>query len=76
MVGAMVQGVASLFVLDELGSGAKTARAIASSIHPSAGALIRLTPQRLVWWKGWTSGSAKAEERVPSRGGARRSESA
>jgi nitroimidazol reductase NimA-like FMN-containing flavoprotein (pyridoxamine 5'-phosphate oxidase superfamily) len=58
MVGVMVQGTASLFVLGQLGSGAKTARAIASSIHPSAGALIRLSPQRLVWWKGWTSGSA------------------
>jgi hypothetical protein len=60
MVGAMIQGTASLFVLDELGSGAKGARAIASSIHQSPGALIRLSPQRLVWWKGWTSGSAKA----------------
>jgi hypothetical protein len=58
MVGAMVQGTASLYVLDQLGSGAKTARAIASSIHPSAGALVRITPSRLVWWKGWTSGSA------------------
>jgi nitroimidazol reductase NimA-like FMN-containing flavoprotein (pyridoxamine 5'-phosphate oxidase superfamily) len=58
MVGAMVQGTASLFVLDRLGSGAKTARAVATSMHPAAGALVRIVPRRLVWWKGWSSGSA------------------
>ena len=58
MAGAMVQGTAACYVLDELGSGAKTARAIATGLHPGAGALVRITPERLVWWKGWTSGSA------------------
>jgi hypothetical protein len=58
MVGAMAQGSASFFVGDDLGSGAKTARQLASSIHGSADALVRLAPTRLVWWKGWTSGSA------------------
>ena len=24
---------------------------------PSADALVRITPRRVVWWKGWTSGS-------------------
>ena len=57
MVGAMVQGSASLFVLDALGSGAKTARALATAIDPEAGALVRLVPDRMVWWKGWNSGS-------------------
>lgn len=57
MIGAMVQGAASIYVLDELGSGAKTARALATSIDPEAGALVRLAPARLVWWKGWSSGS-------------------
>jgi nitroimidazol reductase NimA-like FMN-containing flavoprotein (pyridoxamine 5'-phosphate oxidase superfamily) len=61
MVGAMVQGTGSLFVLDRLGSGAKPARAVASSMHPAAGALVRITPRRLVWWKGWSSGSAEVE---------------
>jgi nitroimidazol reductase NimA-like FMN-containing flavoprotein (pyridoxamine 5'-phosphate oxidase superfamily) len=60
MVGAMVQGTASIHVLDALGSGAKTARAIATALHPGAGALVRIAPERLVWWKGWTSGSAPA----------------
>ena len=58
MVGAMVQGTASLYVLDELGSGAKTARSLATGIDPDAGALVRFAPSRLVWWHGWSSGSA------------------
>jgi hypothetical protein len=57
MVGAMAQGMASIYVLDDLGSGAKTARALATSIDPDAGALLRIAPGRLVWWKGWASGS-------------------
>lgn len=58
MVGTMVQGTASLFALDGLGSGAKTARTLATGIDPDAGALVRLAPARLVWWHGWSSGSA------------------
>jgi pyridoxamine 5'-phosphate oxidase-like protein len=57
MVGAMVQGTGSFHVLDRLGSGAKSARALASSIDPQSGALVRVLPERLVWWKGWSSGS-------------------
>ena len=60
MAGAMVQGTAAFHVLDALGSGAKTARAIATGLHPGAGVLVRIAPHRLVWWKGWTSGSAAA----------------
>jgi nitroimidazol reductase NimA-like FMN-containing flavoprotein (pyridoxamine 5'-phosphate oxidase superfamily) len=59
MVGAMVQGTGSFHVLDQLGSGAKSARALATSIDPEAGALVRIAPDRLVWWKGWSSGSAE-----------------
>ncbi len=57
MVGAMVQGTGELFLVGALGSGAKTARALAASIAPAAGAIVRIRPGRLVWWKGWTSGS-------------------
>jgi Pyridoxamine 5'-phosphate oxidase len=60
MAGAMVQGTGSFHVLETLGSGAKTARSIATALHPGAGALVRITPERFVWWKGWTSGSAVA----------------
>ena len=58
MVGAMLQGTASIYVLDGLGSGAKTARTLATEIDPDAEALVRLVPSRLVWWHGWSSGSA------------------
>jgi pyridoxamine 5'-phosphate oxidase-like protein len=58
MVGAMVQGTGGFHVLDRLGSGARSARAIATSIDPDAGALVRIVPRRLVWWKGWSSGNA------------------
>ncbi len=60
MVGAMVQGTASIHALDALGSGAKTARSLAAEIDPNADALVRLAPSRLVWWRGWSSGSAPA----------------
>ncbi len=59
MLGAMVQGTAAISVLDSLGSGAKTARALATSIDPEAGALVRITANRVVWWKGWSSGSVE-----------------
>jgi nitroimidazol reductase NimA-like FMN-containing flavoprotein (pyridoxamine 5'-phosphate oxidase superfamily) len=58
MVGAMLQGTASIYALDSLGSGAKTARALAIEIDPGAEALVRLAPTRAVWWRGWSSGSA------------------
>jgi hypothetical protein len=58
MVGAMLQGTATIYLLDQLGSGAKTARELATEIDPDAGALVRLAPSRAVWWHGWSSGSA------------------
>jgi hypothetical protein len=60
MVGAMFQGVAESFVEGSVGSGAKTMRAILQDLAPSADALVRITPRRVVWWKGWTSGSTNA----------------
>jgi nitroimidazol reductase NimA-like FMN-containing flavoprotein (pyridoxamine 5'-phosphate oxidase superfamily) len=60
MVGAMVQGTGACYVARELGSGSKTVRSIAEAMHPAADSLIRITPERLVWWRGWSSGSAAA----------------
>jgi len=59
MVGTMIQGTAGLFAVEQLGSGAKTAAGIAAGIDANAGALVRLAPARLVWWRGWSSGSAQ-----------------
>jgi nitroimidazol reductase NimA-like FMN-containing flavoprotein (pyridoxamine 5'-phosphate oxidase superfamily) len=58
MVGAMLQGTGEFFLASQVGSGAKTLDAIARSIAPAADALVRISPRRTVWWKGWTSGSA------------------
>jgi Pyridoxamine 5'-phosphate oxidase len=58
MVGAMVQGTGACYVGEQLGSGVKTARALAADMAPGADALVRVHPSRLVWWKGWSSGSA------------------
>jgi Pyridoxamine 5'-phosphate oxidase len=60
MVGAMIQGTGACYLPSELGSGAKSARAIAEALHPSADALVKIVPERLVWWNGWSSGSAAA----------------
>lgn len=61
MVGAMVQGTGSSYVAEQLRSGVKAARALASDMAPGADALVRVSPSRLVWWKGWSSGSAVVE---------------
>ncbi|MEA2550771.1 MAG: hypothetical protein QOE25_540 [Actinomycetota bacterium] len=59
MVGAMVQGTGACYVGEQVGSGVKTARALAADIAPGADALVRVSPARVVWWKGWSSGSTR-----------------
>lgn len=59
MVGAMFQGQGACAVDGAVGSGAKTMRELAGSIAPGATALVRIEPRRVVWWKGWSSGSAR-----------------
>lgn len=60
MIGAMIQGAGALFVLHGLGSGARSAEAriAAMGTNPHAAALIRIKAERLVWWRGWSSGTA------------------
>jgi len=62
MVGAMAQGTAGVFVLDRLDSGARSAetRVLLAGVHPDGAALIRIEPRRLVWWRGWSSGTVAA----------------
>jgi len=59
MVGAMFQGRATFAVEGEVASGATSLRSLASSIAPGASAVARVMPTRVVWWQGWTSGSAE-----------------
>ncbi len=58
MVGAMVRGEAELAVVAELASGARSAAAIARAVGAAEDAVVaRMRPERLVWWRGWTSGT-------------------
>ncbi len=59
MVGAMVQGVGSSFVVGAVGSGSKTLTTIAIEVADGADAVVRIQPRRVVWWHGWTSGSRR-----------------
>jgi hypothetical protein len=59
MVGVMVQGTATAFALDRLRSGRRSAsaRASAAGRDPEGAVLLRVVPGRLVWWRGWDSGT-------------------
>jgi hypothetical protein len=61
MMGAMAQGTAELFVVDRLRSGRASAEGcVASTGADAAGsALVRLLPEQIVWWQGWTSGTVR-----------------
>jgi hypothetical protein len=63
MAGLLVQGRAQLFSLPETTRGRPSllARLVDGGIDPSSAdqyALIRIRPTRVVWWQGWTTGSA------------------
>lgn len=59
MVGAMCRGTGEIFALERLVSGARSAdaRAELAGVDPHGAALVRIRPERIVWWQGWTSGS-------------------
>lgn len=58
MVGAMARGEAELAVVAELAVGARSAERIAREAGVGGdAALIRMWPERLVWWRGFTSGT-------------------
>lgn len=56
MVGAMFQGEAAFFVEGKVGSGSTSLRSV---LGAPGEALVRVRPRRVVWWKGWSSGSAE-----------------
>jgi hypothetical protein len=62
MLGAMVRGVGDVHVAASLTSGERSARAVAAAAGVDRGdvAIVRLRPERLVWWQGWTSGTVAA----------------
>jgi hypothetical protein len=62
MVGAMARGVAEIHVPGRLSAGERSARAIAAAVTAAGEdvAVLRLRPDRLVWWRGWDSGTVAA----------------
>lgn len=55
MVGMQLRGEARIYVPDELRSG--RASLLEASGATEGDAVVRLRPDRVVWWRGWTSGS-------------------
>jgi hypothetical protein len=60
MTGAMIRGSAEIADPRVLRSGARSAAEImADAGGPEDAALVRLVPDRLVWWQGWVSGTVQ-----------------
>jgi nitroimidazol reductase NimA-like FMN-containing flavoprotein (pyridoxamine 5'-phosphate oxidase superfamily) len=59
MRGLLLKGEAEMFVPGSLRSGraALLAKAERGTSLPSDAAVVRLRPQRAMWWKGWSSGT-------------------
>ncbi len=59
MTGAMIRGVGEVSLVGELVSGAASAAGIVEVAGGASegSALVRLRPEELVWWRGWSSGT-------------------
>jgi hypothetical protein len=59
MVGAMLRGEGRVALPERLTSGSSAAARLAAEMDvPVEGtALVRIVPEQLVWWHGWSSGS-------------------
>jgi hypothetical protein len=61
MAGVLVQGTARINVVRALSTGRRSAESIAerAGIDPERAVVLRIRPKRLVWWRGWDSGTVK-----------------
>jgi hypothetical protein len=61
MTGAMIRGRAEVAVVGWLDSGVRSAESIvaAAGVEREGAALVRVRPDRLVWWRGWSSGTVR-----------------
>jgi Pyridoxamine 5'-phosphate oxidase len=59
MTGAMLQGEAVVYDPAQVGSGSRSVgeRIQRAGGHAETSALVRFAPDRVVWWRGWESGS-------------------
>jgi hypothetical protein len=63
MAGTMIQGEGRAVDVGRLTSGSGSAARIARSAgieSPNDSTLVRIVPSRIVWWLGWSSGTAAA----------------
>jgi hypothetical protein len=65
MIGAMVRSTAQVFVIDRLAGGTRSASSVITAARGTSDvrrgdALVALEPQRMVWWRGWSSGTVIA----------------
>ncbi|MGH2724120.1 MAG: pyridoxamine 5'-phosphate oxidase family protein [Actinomycetota bacterium] len=62
MAGLMLRGPADVFLPGEVRSGRTSLLALARRAGPLPGepAVVRLRPERAVWWSGWASGTVRA----------------
>jgi hypothetical protein len=71
MIGAMVRSTAQVHVVDRLVTGGRSASSVIAAARgkPSTGlgleagsgaVVVALSPERIVWWRGWSSGTAVA----------------
>lgn len=64
MVGFTAQGRTSVYLPGHLSSGGRSLRARLESLGGGEGwALVRLVPDRVAWWRGWSSGTVDAPRR-------------
>ncbi len=64
MVGFTAQGRAMVYLPGRLTSGGRSARARLEALGCGEGwALVRLVPDRVAWWRGWSSGTVEASRR-------------
>jgi hypothetical protein len=59
MLGLLLRGPAEVYELDQVasGRGSLRQRAELAGPLPSDPVVVRLRPDRAVWWRGWTSGT-------------------
>jgi hypothetical protein len=67
MTGMLLQGTAVLYRPDSVTRGRTALLARLSGDESQA--LVRIRPRRIVWWKGWTTGSVTNRERSGPAGG-------
>lgn len=69
MIGAMVRCTARVYTVDRLISGSRSAASVIAEARGSSvgasptetgDALVGLSPGRVVWWRGWSSGTVMA----------------